>query len=185
MAERYNFIPLSSAGSTRLLLLQPSKADDSPLRCELKEVNVVDNAPICAYEALSYVWGSRTAYGELRCNRGSIPLARNCESALRHLRRRRTTTVLWVDAVCINQQDDRERAQQISLMGSIHRFATSVVIWLGEGTKNTARCFARLKFWRTAIKSGLFFRKLNGNKVWGQMVFRRLSGSIHLHGGLD
>ncbi|PMD44844.1 heterokaryon incompatibility [Hyaloscypha variabilis F] len=38
---------------------------------------------------------------------------------------------LWVDAICINQKDDVEKATQISLMKEIYSFAEEVVIWLG------------------------------------------------------
>lgn len=39
---------------------------------------------------------------------------------------------LWADAICINQQDDAERSQQVKLMGSIYKQSTHLLIWLGE-----------------------------------------------------
>jgi hypothetical protein len=41
--------------------------------------------------------------------------------------------ILWADALCINQQDDKERASQVKLMGLIYWKAQRVHIWLGPG----------------------------------------------------
>ena len=39
---------------------------------------------------------------------------------------------LWIDAVCINQNDISERNHQVLLMGDIYRGATTVLSWLGS-----------------------------------------------------
>ncbi|KAK3178136.1 hypothetical protein OEA41_000269 [Lepraria neglecta] len=44
---------------------------------------------------------------------------------------------IWIDAICINQQDLIERGAQVSVMGDIYRAAQSVVIWLGPHDKQT------------------------------------------------
>jgi hypothetical protein len=38
---------------------------------------------------------------------------------------------LWVDALCINQNDDEEREYQVSLVGKIYFSAKMVCVWLG------------------------------------------------------
>ncbi|KAI0098139.1 heterokaryon incompatibility protein-domain-containing protein, partial [Nemania sp. FL0031] len=38
---------------------------------------------------------------------------------------------IWVDQLCINQKDTKERNSQVSLMGRIYRQANVVVVWLG------------------------------------------------------
>ena len=38
---------------------------------------------------------------------------------------------LWIDAVCINQEDVLERNQQVMLMGEVYRRASAVLSWLG------------------------------------------------------
>ena len=43
---------------------------------------------------------------------------------------------LWVDAICINQNDTAERAIQVPLMGSIYADANSVLVWLGLDESN-------------------------------------------------
>ncbi|KAI9900048.1 hypothetical protein N3K66_004310 [Trichothecium roseum] len=98
-----------------------------------------------AFEALSYTWGSLenpgTAY--IRPSTGndglpvdatassSLPIGKNLESALRNLRSATATRTLWVDAVCINQDDDEEKAVQVVRMSDIYSLATRVVVWLG------------------------------------------------------
>ena len=66
--------------------------------------------------------------------RSMIP---NCESYLSpaHSKSWLTATVprltLWIDAICINQDDVFERNHQVRLMGDLYRSATSVLSWLG------------------------------------------------------
>jgi hypothetical protein len=43
---------------------------------------------------------------------------------------------LWADAICINQEDEEEKARQISRMGDIYRLANRVYAWLGENEKD-------------------------------------------------
>jgi hypothetical protein len=45
--------------------------------------------------------------------------------------------VLWIDAICINQADAQERAEQVKLMGRIYELSGTVLIWLGPGNKET------------------------------------------------
>jgi hypothetical protein len=42
------------------------------------------------------------------------------------------TDLLWVDTICIEQQNARERAQQVSMMGWIYGAAEEVIVWLGK-----------------------------------------------------
>jgi hypothetical protein len=39
---------------------------------------------------------------------------------------------LWIDAICINQRDLKERACQVAIMNRIYQMADSVLIWLGN-----------------------------------------------------
>ena len=40
--------------------------------------------------------------------------------------------MLWIDAICINQGDEDEKAQQIQFMPMIYGQASQVIVWLGE-----------------------------------------------------
>jgi hypothetical protein len=87
------------------------------------------------YEALSYTWatenGDSVRSSQLKCHGQSIWVTKNCEAALRRLRHSDSERILWVDAICINQDDEKERGHQVQPMQDIYTKATQVLIWLG------------------------------------------------------
>ena len=88
-----------------------------------------DNPP--TYEALSYVWGSQKNPLDVKVGSHTITVTRNLAEALRHLRYKDRPRQLWIDAICVNQQDLEERAHQVKRMADIFRLADRVVVWLG------------------------------------------------------
>lgn len=134
--------PLHDGQTIRVLELRPGRRNED-LECSFHYATLqhlhVD------YEALSYVWGERSLERydveadrwvrktvTIRCNGHERQITPNLEIALRHIRSQSQPTFLWVDALCINQEDDRERGHQITLMGSVYRSAKRVLIWIGE-----------------------------------------------------
>jgi hypothetical protein len=85
-----------------------------------------------AYEALSYVWGNPIYVDSLQFPSGHLDITPNLAAALRHLRFPDRVRVLWVDAICINQGNLLERAQQVQIMGHIYAKARQVLCWLGR-----------------------------------------------------
>jgi hypothetical protein len=81
---------------------------------------------------LSYTWGEMGEGYALHERGGDISITPNLHSALITLRSQDSFTVLWIDAVCINQQDNREKAAQILLMRRIFQSSARVIAWLGE-----------------------------------------------------
>lgn len=85
-----------------------------------------------------------------------IPIPRNCRDALVSLRKLHSCSseirssgstnesreakapvlAIWVDAICINQQDEREMPEQIALMGEVYTWASKVWVWLGPACPN-------------------------------------------------
>ncbi|KAI1260530.1 heterokaryon incompatibility protein-domain-containing protein [Xylariaceae sp. FL1019] len=51
----------------------------------------------------------------------------------------------WIDAVCMNQKDEREKTAQMQMMGSIYSNAQSVTVWLGECPQLLSPSAARLE----------------------------------------
>lgn len=95
----------------------------------------LDNLP--PFEALSYVWGDPNQPHELYLadGSGSIPLTESLHQAIRHLPCHLETSYIWIDQLCINQQDTTERGHQVSLMGEIFGAAQRVLAWLGPETE--------------------------------------------------
>ncbi|KAK8032308.1 HET-domain-containing protein [Apiospora arundinis] len=70
---------------------------------------------------------------EITLNRSPFRITRNLEAALRGLRDDRvgfTNTYLWIDAICIDQTNDVEKAQQVARMAEIYANAEDVACWL-------------------------------------------------------
>ncbi|KAF5660675.1 heterokaryon incompatibility protein [Fusarium heterosporum] len=103
------------------------------------------------YEALSYVWGAAqiSEYAEVEAEGFQTPtklgIRPNLASALRHLRYPSDTRVLWIDAICINQDDILERNEQVKRMTNIYTFAHQVVAWLGEESNDSKHALATLQ----------------------------------------
>ena len=114
----------------RLIHLSPASTEDETIRCRFTVVSLDDEPQ---YEALSYVWGDGNDTRSIEVDGYSMPTTANLHVALRYLRLRDQAQTLWVDALCNNQSDLRERTQQVSLMCSIYGQASQVVVWLGEG----------------------------------------------------
>ncbi|OTA30579.1 hypothetical protein BTJ68_12405 [Hortaea werneckii EXF-2000] len=62
----------------------------------------------------------------------AIEITRSLAAALRRFRDSKIFVALWADAVCINQADLRERADQVRIMGKIYASAIQVNVWLGR-----------------------------------------------------
>lgn len=113
----------------RLLTLHPSQFDED-VRCSLHTISLT-NGP--HYEALSYVWGDPANTLPVIVNGSEIRVTANLEAALRHLRWQEKPRMLWVDAVCLDQNNTKEKNIQVPMMGEVYRQATSVIVWLGQG----------------------------------------------------
>ncbi len=139
------FLPLNpELREIRCVILLPGSGDD-PITCELVYTNIDKDCDTrIPYVALSYCWGDVedpaeiTLYGPSTKSAGacqepiSAPfrVTRNLHIAL-HALRNESRQCLWIDALCINQQDPREKTHQVQLMGTIYSSAESVLVWLG------------------------------------------------------
>jgi hypothetical protein len=111
----------------RILCLLPGRWEDR-IKCSLKIVSSEDSPE---YEALSYAWGDLTNTESIIVDGVEIHITTNLAAALRHLRQPDTIFEIWVDAVCINQTNEKEKSQQVAMMGEIYRNCSQVQIWLG------------------------------------------------------
>jgi hypothetical protein len=84
------------------------------------------------YEALSYTWGSEDSQNAILLDGKTFLVRDNLWEALIRLRMRDEERVLWIDAICINQDDISERNQQVRIMPHIYTRAQVVLVWLGS-----------------------------------------------------
>ena len=113
----------------RILSLAPG-AGDEVLRGDLIVESVNDDD--LHYIALSYTWSGPVSQSAIII--GGVPLhvTENLELALRRVRGPIRARNMWVDAICINQNDDEEKCVQVSMMGDIYAGAARTAVWLGE-----------------------------------------------------
>lgn len=140
--QLYADLPVD-ADSIRVLTLQPwqPQADQNDTQAPIiGQLRVVPMDSHPEFTALSYVWGP---YAEPRdtviCNGVSVEITANCREALLALCKLPRPVTVWVDAICINQEDDGEKAIQLPLMEEIYAWSQTVYIWLGPGSEGSDR----------------------------------------------
>ena len=155
----------SNEGAIRILKILPAKDQSEEIRCDLVDHLLSDHFE---YEALSYTWGTPgpEPRNYIRLDAQHFKVHENLFAALLRLRRYWKPRLIWIDAICINQEDVREQEQQILLMKQIYGQAQRVVVWLGEPgigeglavqsiMKPGSSLLLTAKIWKTERKFGL------------------------------
>ena len=141
----------------RVLQLHPGPID-APLACNIVNQRIGSQP----YDALSYVWGDPAPAACITCidetNEVELGIGKALAKALIAFRLLDRPRSIWIDALCINQNDVTERHSQVRLMGAIYAKAELVLGWLGpfDGQDENAESRARL-----AID---FLRRFNENQ---------------------
>ena len=132
---------LSGSRSFRLLTILPGLREDTiTTRLFTAELPTVSGGSP-HYDALSYVWGTRANKLQISCNGQAVDVTQNLHSALVQLRSEHDEYVIWIDQLCINQDDAEERSRQVAVMGQIYGLAQEVIIWLGPSDSDTLELF--------------------------------------------
>jgi len=56
---------------------------------------------------------------------------------------------MWIDTICINQEDDTKKGRQVQSIAKIYTYANHVIVWLGEAANDSGEAFKAL---RKAVK---------------------------------
>ncbi len=116
----------------RLVRLHPSKGMELPISCELF-IRSLDKGPKPNFSALSYEWGSPFGDKEsIFLNNIEVEIRPNLWSALKRLRQADEDVTIWIDALCINQEDHEEKKYLVNRMCNIYKNATVTFAWLGD-----------------------------------------------------
>jgi hypothetical protein len=159
----------------RLLTLLPGRKN-AKIECHI-DCYILSTCP--AYTALSHRWDQSPASIATRLNCEQFFLGENLWNCFHSIRRRDKAIVLWVDSICINQNNMLERNHQVSLMGQVYSMATDVFVWLGRHADNSEVAMACLK--------DLEIKGLNGKPMIlkEDTIFRRPLEERLLESGLD
>ncbi|KAI0861847.1 heterokaryon incompatibility protein-domain-containing protein [Xylaria cubensis] len=117
-------------GKIRVLHLAPG-AGKGCIECHLEVRDIYTDQ---IDEALSYVWGQRRKGKAIWIDGDLFQVNENLHDILVSLRHTHTTRTLWVDAICINQLDLKEKAHQVRHMGEIYSRDKRTTIWLSGQT---------------------------------------------------
>ncbi|KAL3587796.1 hypothetical protein FPOAC2_13695 [Fusarium poae] len=132
-------------GSIRLLRLLPPQGKHAPIQCKLFDCALADSESTRPYEALSYVWGSESMSQYISIDGCDLSVRENLYAALSHLRDRSIERIIWIDAICINQGDLKEKGQQVQSMAKIYSKASRVIVWLGGATTDSGQALEEIR----------------------------------------
>lgn len=109
----------------RLAVLKPG------VGAQLIEIELIwetTKAPRRDYKCLSYCWQTTVQDAAILVDGRRFEVTSNLLSALRSIRKRKAKTLIWIDQICINQEDFEERGHQVSIMKHIYSRARTVVV---------------------------------------------------------
>ena len=136
MNNRFTYAPLNPVSQVRLLSI--TKSSSTEIVCSLEDASLEEDS---TYEALSYTWGDPSDTSSIKLNDRSFPVTKNLAVALQHLREEEKPVKVWIDAICINQTDIKERSIQVGQMKRIYEKAKKVIIWLGQEFDDSSYAF--------------------------------------------
>jgi hypothetical protein len=149
-AAEYQYTAIHSTDRIRLLKIG-RKRPFQEMECQLVEIGLSESDE---YEAVSYVWGDPARVQSILVDSRRLPITK---SAYDILRRRWSTgreRLIWIDQVCINQDDGDEKAAQVQLMRRIYKGAKRVTAFLGhtEDAHLVESLFAELHFRKKGLR---------------------------------
>ncbi|KAF7557155.1 hypothetical protein G7Z17_g945 [Cylindrodendrum hubeiense] len=128
---------------------QTSATTSDALRCKLGSHDRGDSCP--PYLALSYAWQHDGGTQPVIFNNKTCQVSETVEQALRQLRHNQDTVYVWVDQICINQNNDEEKNYQVQQMRHTYSQAESVIAWIGMPFPDAEVLFQFLEQIGTAV----------------------------------
>ncbi|KAM0215724.1 hypothetical protein ACHAQI_002822 [Fusarium lateritium] len=127
-----------------------------------------------AFTALSYTWGDETKLRHIDFGGGkTLGIRDNLWQFLRGQSLLITQPkTFWIDAICIDQANVRERNHQVNLMRDIYSRAEKVYIWLG---KEADESDLAMDFLINRVKRKLKVKGLGFKRPWSRNVGKALT----------
>lgn len=127
----------------RLIAILPGHSPQISCKFHIHQLGADAACP--PFTALSYTWGPPDPTSEvlITIDNQSSPVRKNLWCALSSYRKKTNEGtfrgLVWIDALCINQQDILERNYQVNKMKVIYSQADTVLIWLGPEENDSSR----------------------------------------------
>ncbi|RMY79653.1 hypothetical protein D0864_09011 [Hortaea werneckii] len=137
---KYPYRPLDKESlEIRLLTIYPTTdPSEVPVKCSLSHANL-GKEPKPTYETISYAWGTSKERKTIVVDDFSLEVPVSAERAIRRMRLRDQSRVLWIDAICVNQADTNEKNHQVGINTS------QGLIWLGEADDSTEKALKSIE----------------------------------------
>jgi hypothetical protein len=126
-ATLYEYEPLTNSRQIRLLKILRRKPGCG-LQCELVHVNLEDWP---SFEAISYTWRGQSSTESIIVDGKRLLVTPGVLEIAKYLESFYDARYIWVDGVCIDQQNLDEKNIQVPLMKDIYLRSFRVILWLG------------------------------------------------------
>jgi len=150
----FQYVPLKGERDIRLLRLLPS-AENGRIRGELEALcldYLFSKDTEVTFQAMSYCWGDPTPVDMIwLTDTAFLPINASAADILHSLE---PSQYVWIDSVCIDQNNNSEKSKQVAMMWHIYHHAQRVVAWLGGPEDNAHLAMEFLSHGR----EGVFFR---------------------------
>jgi hypothetical protein len=124
------FRPLSASdGSIRLVKVSTNLDENGCIQCQMRHTTVEST-----YVGISYEWGDERTR-EIRLNGSRFQVRVNLYRFLECARVSHAGKWLWIDALCINQDNSREKERQVGNMGNIFSSARQVLSFIPRDSR--------------------------------------------------
>ncbi|KAI0398952.1 heterokaryon incompatibility protein-domain-containing protein [Xylaria palmicola] len=142
MASIYSYRPLEDHTSQVRLLRLGRSSNADPLVYVSVKVAKLSEAP--KYFAISYTWGDPEPERQVCIDGMIMKVRQNCFYALWQAQQRRPDSYVWIDSICINQQDLTEKSSQVQMMGQIYALSTGVLASFGPHENDSEYLVSKL-----------------------------------------
>lgn len=135
--DHFYYPQLRDANENIRVLWYNGLSDDDMLTFGMEEV-ILDEVTLDerdSYLALSYEWREEDSTEAILVDGCRFMVRPNLYDFLERNLDRLWHTPIFIDAICINQADVKEKQAQIALMGRVYSQATEVLAWLGTRPK--------------------------------------------------
>lgn len=142
--DPYQNHPITRRREIRLLQVLPDLSA-AIIKCKFKSAVLHEQPWMPHFTAISYTWGSAVRDESIMLYGRLYNITSSAHQALTRVRRQDKPVLIWIDSICINQDDTEEKSKQIQLMGQIYSMASHTVGWIGEADEDSVLAINSMK----------------------------------------